>query len=265
VPYLTNRADAYTAVQCTDSTVPTDPAAYSRVAQDADRSEPEFGRIAVVSTIPCAFWQDHDADHYIGPWNQRTAAPILVLNSPHLSDVARRPVTSPRVRDSLDDLGALLGQAADALNRPYAFLEKDFWAMEVLRVAARDRPIALRDGTTGTVRTVFKGGTSLSRVYGLIDRFSGESLFSKLPPGVRYGSPGSMHKSLWDILGTLSPRPIGRDHPLNCTNTGGRGGFQTPDRWCADLALTVERIPIRLIRARQRKCAVSQRLSRHPP
>lgn len=44
--------------------------------------------------------------------------------------------------------------------------------MEVLRVAARDRPIALRDGTSGTVRTVFKGGTSLSRVYGLIDRFS---------------------------------------------------------------------------------------------
>ncbi|WP_074253716.1 nucleotidyl transferase AbiEii/AbiGii toxin family protein [Mycobacteroides abscessus] len=81
-------------------------------------------------------------------------------------------MTSPRLRDSLDDLDALLGQAADALNRPYAFLEKDFWAMEVLRVAARDRPIALRDGTTGTVRTVFKGGTSLSRVYGLIDRFS---------------------------------------------------------------------------------------------
>lgn len=81
-------------------------------------------------------------------------------------------MTPPRLGESLDDLDALLGQAADALNRPYAFLEKDFWAMEVLRVAARDRPIALRDGTTGTVRTVFKGGTSLSRVYGLIDRFS---------------------------------------------------------------------------------------------
>ena len=70
-------------------------------------------------------------------------------------------------------------------------------------------------------------------------RTRGESLFSKLPPGV----PGSMHRSLWDILGTLSPRPIASDHPLNCTNTGGRGGFQTPDRWCAGLALTVERCP----------------------
>lgn len=78
----------------------------------------------------------------------------------------------PRLRDNLDDLEALLGQAADALNRPFSFLEKDFWAMEVLRVAAVDRQISLKDGTVGLVKTVFKGGTSLSRVHGLIDRFS---------------------------------------------------------------------------------------------
>jgi TAP-like protein len=80
-PYLTNRADAYSAIQCSDSTVPTDPAVYSRAAQDADQSEPDFGRIAVFSTIPCAFWQGHDADRYTGPWNRRTSAPILVLNT----------------------------------------------------------------------------------------------------------------------------------------------------------------------------------------
>lgn len=44
--------------------------------------------------------------------------------------------------------------------------------MEVLRVASVDRQIALKDGGTGTVKAVFKGGTSLSRVYHLIDRFS---------------------------------------------------------------------------------------------
>jgi hypothetical protein len=45
--------------------------------------------------------------------------------------------------------------------------------MEVLRVAAVDRSITYGNGdSTGTVRTVFKGGTSLSRVHGLIDRFS---------------------------------------------------------------------------------------------
>jgi hypothetical protein len=78
----------------------------------------------------------------------------------------------PRLRDDADTLDALLGQTAEALSRPFSFLEKDFWAMEVLRVASLDRQIALKDGTSGIARTVFKGGTSLSRVYGLIDRFS---------------------------------------------------------------------------------------------
>ena len=80
-PYLANREDAYSAIQCSDSTVPTDPAVYSRAARDADRSDPDFGRIAVFSTIPCAFWQGHDADRYTAPWNRRTSAPILVLNA----------------------------------------------------------------------------------------------------------------------------------------------------------------------------------------
>ncbi|WP_231999735.1 nucleotidyl transferase AbiEii/AbiGii toxin family protein [Mycobacterium sp. 1245852.3] len=79
----------------------------------------------------------------------------------------------PRLRDNRDELDALLARAAEALNRPVSFLEKDFWAMEVLRVAAVDRSITYGNGdSTGTVRTVFKGGTSLSRVHGLIDRFS---------------------------------------------------------------------------------------------
>jgi len=77
----------------------------------------------------------------------------------------------PRLRDIPDDLEALLGTVAEALQRPVSFLEKDFWAMEVLRVASVDRQIELEDGA-GVVQTVFKGGTSLSRVYGLIDRFS---------------------------------------------------------------------------------------------
>jgi nucleotidyltransferase AbiEii toxin of type IV toxin-antitoxin system len=78
----------------------------------------------------------------------------------------------PRLRDNGDALDALLARAAEALDRPLSFLEKDFWAIEVLRVVSTDRQINLRDGASGTVRTVFKGGTSLSRVYGLIDRFS---------------------------------------------------------------------------------------------
>ena len=80
-PYLNNREEAYYTIQCSDSTVPTDPAMYSRAAVAADELVPDFGRISVFDTVPCAFWQGHDADRYRGPWNRRTSAPILVLNT----------------------------------------------------------------------------------------------------------------------------------------------------------------------------------------
>lgn len=80
-PYLGNREEAYSAIQCSDSTVPTDPATYSRAALNADEQQRDFGLISVFDTIPCAFWPGVDVDRYLGPWNRRTAAPILVLNT----------------------------------------------------------------------------------------------------------------------------------------------------------------------------------------
>ena len=56
-------------------------AAYRRAALIADEQQPDFGLISVFDTIPCAFWHGVDVDRYIGPWNRRTAAPILVLNT----------------------------------------------------------------------------------------------------------------------------------------------------------------------------------------
>jgi pimeloyl-ACP methyl ester carboxylesterase len=79
--YLGNREEAYNAIQCADSIVPTDPQDYRRASTVAAASSPDFGRISVFDTIPCAFWQGHDADRYPGPWNRRTSAPILVLNT----------------------------------------------------------------------------------------------------------------------------------------------------------------------------------------
>ena len=61
--------------------MPTKLAAYSRAALAADSASPDFGRISVFDVMPCAFWQGHDADRYTGPWNRRTSAPILVLNT----------------------------------------------------------------------------------------------------------------------------------------------------------------------------------------
>ncbi|WP_280305140.1 alpha/beta hydrolase [Nocardia neocaledoniensis] len=79
--YPANRVEAFYTIQCADSTVPTDPAAYSRIAAAEDLHNPYFGRTAVFNAMPCAFWPTRDLDRYTGPWNRETAAPILVLNS----------------------------------------------------------------------------------------------------------------------------------------------------------------------------------------
>jgi hypothetical protein len=90
-----------------------------------------------------------------------------------------------QLRQRSRDLNALVARASDHLSMDPAFLEKDFWVMEVLRAATT--PIAAVDSQKGThpVRAIFKGGTSLSRAYGLIERFSEDvDLLVAFPDGV---------------------------------------------------------------------------------
>lgn len=68
-----------------------------------------------------------------------------------------------RLRDSREDLFALVGRASDGLGLPLEFVEKDFWITELLRSVTE--PI-------DDAYVVFKGGTSLSKAFGLIERFS---------------------------------------------------------------------------------------------
>lgn len=79
---------------------------------------------------------------------------------------------SERLRQSPDELDALVGAAAEALGMPAVYVKKDFWVTEVLRAASAERPIALPDGSLAPVTFTFKGGTSLSRVFGIVERFS---------------------------------------------------------------------------------------------
>ena len=79
---------------------------------------------------------------------------------------------SERLRDNPDELDALVGVTADALGMPAVYVEKDFWVTEVLRAASEERSIALTDGSLAPVKFTFKGGTSLSRVFGIVERFS---------------------------------------------------------------------------------------------
>ena len=67
------------------------------------------------------------------------------------------------LRDTPDDFRALVRATSRELEMPEAFVEKDYWATELLRGVAA--PI---EG----MHVVFKGGTSLSKVYGLTRRFS---------------------------------------------------------------------------------------------
>lgn len=66
-----------------------------------------------------------------------------------------------RLRDHLDDLTALVFRASDRLRFALADVEKDFWVTELLRSVSR--PI---DGGI----CIFKGGTSLSKAYAIIER-----------------------------------------------------------------------------------------------
>ncbi|MHB8245898.1 MAG: nucleotidyl transferase AbiEii/AbiGii toxin family protein [Acidimicrobiales bacterium] len=68
------------------------------------------------------------------------------------------------LRDDRESFDALRDAVAEILSLPAGMIEKDYWATEVLRSATS--PIA------GAGALVFKGGTSLSKAFGIIERFS---------------------------------------------------------------------------------------------
>jgi pimeloyl-ACP methyl ester carboxylesterase len=80
--YTDNRADAYYAIQCADSQVPTSDAVYHHLAITEDQQVPGFGRLIVYDMMPCATWPAMHTDAYDGPWN-RSHTPILVINAEH--------------------------------------------------------------------------------------------------------------------------------------------------------------------------------------
>jgi nucleotidyltransferase AbiEii toxin of type IV toxin-antitoxin system len=66
------------------------------------------------------------------------------------------------LREEHDDFAGAIARAAEELGLAPLFVEKDYWVTQVLRVLAQRYPGAF----------VFKGGTSLSKGYHLIERFS---------------------------------------------------------------------------------------------
>jgi pimeloyl-ACP methyl ester carboxylesterase len=81
--YLDNATEAFDAIQCADSFVPRSEPVYSALAESEDQRVPYFGRIGVFDMMTCAYWPTAAVRPYQGPWNRKTSAPILALNSRH--------------------------------------------------------------------------------------------------------------------------------------------------------------------------------------
>lgn len=90
-----------------------------------------------------------------------------------------------KLRDTADDLFALVGATSEHLGIPLEFVEKDYWVTELLRSAGQPVDDAI---------VIFKGGTSLSKAFGLIDRLS-EDVDILVVPDVSFGK-GRVHKIL---------------------------------------------------------------------
>ena len=78
-----------------------------------------------------------------------------------MTTAAYQQIISAPPRDRLD----LFLATANRLGTPIGNVEKDFWVCWTLNALYHERP------ATGP-RLLFKGGTSLSKAYGLIERFS---------------------------------------------------------------------------------------------
>jgi pimeloyl-ACP methyl ester carboxylesterase len=79
VPYF--GLEWFNAVSCTDTSNPNNPYLWSAYARLADQRAPGFGPLWTYASTPCATWPARDPDRYTGPWNKRTANPLLLIGN----------------------------------------------------------------------------------------------------------------------------------------------------------------------------------------
>ena len=79
-PRYPNFIEPFPAVACADSDNPDSYAAWSAAGAAADASG-YFGRIWTWASSICAEWPRSDPDRYMGPFNQVTANPVLVVGT----------------------------------------------------------------------------------------------------------------------------------------------------------------------------------------
>jgi pimeloyl-ACP methyl ester carboxylesterase len=79
-PYASD--DSYLAVNCSDKPFNNTIGEVPRIADKWERQIPDFGRaLAWGDPAGCPVWPVKDADAYRGPWNHRTANPVLLFGN----------------------------------------------------------------------------------------------------------------------------------------------------------------------------------------
>jgi len=80
---LTNHKETFLGVDCTDGWHPKEAESWPAAGAEADQRAPYFGRNWAWLTVGCAgnAWSVQDEDAYRGPFNRRTAAPVLFVGN----------------------------------------------------------------------------------------------------------------------------------------------------------------------------------------
>ena len=76
-----NFIEAFYGVSCSDSENPDTFDAWQTAADQTEHEHGYFGRLVTWRSSPCLPWPGADQDRYLGPWNARTASPVLVVGN----------------------------------------------------------------------------------------------------------------------------------------------------------------------------------------
>jgi pimeloyl-ACP methyl ester carboxylesterase len=80
-PTYDNAREAQLSVICADSSSPRDASAWPALAAAADRRAPYFGAFWAWISVECADWRVRDSGRFTGPFDRRTANPVLVVGT----------------------------------------------------------------------------------------------------------------------------------------------------------------------------------------
>lgn len=80
-PYTSD--DSYYGVNCQDKPYPSNPRVFQFLARAWELQAPTFGRYQAFDGPACSTWPApaHQVERYTGPWNKRTANPIMVVGN----------------------------------------------------------------------------------------------------------------------------------------------------------------------------------------